>query len=383
MFLDAPDLKVTYQPIIEVRQRLERRLDRDFSESAADNRTDLLSRYRLGFGVKYRQWKGMFVAQWADDEAWTTAGTSMTERRDMILAWISHPVSNGDLTLGRQRIRKGSERLVTEAGWNNVSNAFDGFRWQNKRVDFFAAKAGVLGNPSHNAEIGGASYTSKFGETMYLFKHDNQNDVESDLHTLDQIYRGKLGQLTYDFEAAGQLGHRNSAKVEAWAMATKLDYKSTKKLSFFANGYLASGGGDANTYRTFDSHYAQGHGVFGLLDIQGWRNTQTFGVGARYKARKDIEVSGEYYRYALRDASDAWWGNSNINRRAGGRFVDPTGKSGRDVGSELAMEVKWEARKDLSVQAAFGIFHPGRFIENLTNDTTDHKFGYVQVSYKF
>jgi len=383
MFLDTPHPKLTYQPIIEIRHRLERRVDRDFSESASDNRTDLLSRYRVGFSAKYGVWKGMFVAQWADDEIWASTGNLMVERRDMIQAWISAPVAKGELTMGRQRIRKGSERLITEAGWNNVSNAFDGVRWQNKRLDFFAAKAGVLGNPSHNAMVSGASYASKLGETMGLFKHDDQSNVESDIFTLDQIVRGKVGQFSYDVEAAGQLGHRNDAKVEAWGMATKLDYKSTKKLTFFSNGYLASGGGDAKTYRTFDSHYAQGHAVFGLLDIQGWRNTQTLGVGARYKARKDIELSGEYYRYGLRDASDAWWGNSNINRRAGGRFVDATGKSGRDIGDQMAMEVKWDARKDMVIQAAFGVFRPGRFIKHLTDNTTPHKFGYVQLSYKF
>jgi len=383
MFIDATPMKVTYQPIVDFRGRLERRIDKDFNEAADDNRVDFYGRFRLGFSAKAGKWKAMLVGQIAEDDIWTEPSNFSAERDDMILGWISHPFGGGDVTVGRQRIIKGNQRLIAESNWNNVSNSFDGLRWQSKTLDVFGAGVGVTANPSHKARIGGAAVTSKWGETMYVFKHDDQANVETNIHTFDHLYKYKKGAVSLDVEAAGQIGARNAQEVKAWATTGLLNYKTSAKMSYFGTWNVATGGSSANTYSTFDSLYATGHAISGLSDLQGWRNTQNFGVGVKYKIKKDVEFTGDFFKYNLYSATDGWYSNSGVNRRAGGRFIDPTGAAGKDVGSELAMELRWDASKVWTSWFGLGVFQPGNFVKTMANDNQNHVFGYVQVQYKF
>jgi len=182
-----------------------------------------------------------------------------------------------------------------------------------------------------------------------------------------------------DVEGVGQLGARGGSKVEAWAFNSTLNYRATPKLGFFAVVNAASGGASGKTSRLFDQLYPTGHGIYGLMDLNSWRNLQQFGLGARYKIRPDLEVIGNYFGTALRDPSDAWYTSSG----AASKFVDSTGKAGREVGNEFDLDLHWDVRKDTSIYGGFGVFLPGRFVRTLSPGATDQVFGYVQVSYKF
>lgn len=375
----ADAAKFQWTPVIEARERLEHRVDRDFNGNKPDNTSNLLQRYRLGIRARYGDWKASVVQQYAENLSWSPATNGNLERRDLVEGYVSHPLGPGEATLGRQRIRIGNEILIGEANWNNVSNAFDGIRWTAKPFDFFATKVSVTNSPSKNASVSGGTFDSKFGQTLYVFKHDDQNGIGTDIHTLSQYKRYRLKNWTAEGQVVGQIGHRNGMRAEAWAYEGKLIYQVLSNVSVFGMGAVASGGTSTNVYRTFDTLYGSPHAVYGLLDMQGWRNTQLFGLGTQYSIRKDLFVRGEFFSYGLRDGADAWYNVLGANRG----FVDPTGKSGRDVGQEFALEARWDCRKDLSIMGGIGALKPGRFIKNITGDDTTMQFSYVQLAYRF
>lgn len=383
-FLPPPGLatvvpRFQLRPIVDIRERYEHHVNADFNGAHPDNVANLVQRYRFGVRLSYEGWHGILEAQIAEGLTWTPAANSDLERRDLLLGNVSHALGIGDVTVGRQRLKIGNERLLGESNWNNISTSWDGVRWQARVLDLFAARLGISASPSRNAAVSGGAYNSRYGQTLYIFKHDDQNAVETDLHTLSQADSVVYGKWSAEGQAIGQLGRRNGRRVEAWAYYAKVAYQATPNWSLNVNTSVASGGTSGSVYRTFDTLYYSSHDNYGLLDAQGWRNTQLLGIGTRYRLRRDLELAGEFHNYGLRDGTDAWYATRGTNKG----FIDPTGKSGRDVGQEYAAVVNWDWRKDFSVSAGAGIFHAGSFIRNLSKDTSDQTFFYLQTSYRF
>ncbi|MGV3614802.1 MAG: alginate export family protein [Fimbriimonas sp.] len=373
--MPGPSDTVRLKPVFEARLRLERRVDRDLVESSNDNRSDLFGRTRLGVEYEYDGWKGRVVYQVASDEAWTPDHNGMTERRDLLLAFAERKVGAGTLTVGRQRIKVGSERLFGESNWNNISIAHDAVRYRAGEWEVFAGKPGVAPRPRSTARFAGASIRRGGGETLAAFSHDSPGAPDADRWILDHNQKFTAGPVAIEVEAAGQAGHDAGGSVDAWALAAKASVPVAPKLSAFLQGNLATS--------DFDLLYPSGHGRNGIMDLQGWRNAQNFGVGLKFKATPKLDVNLEWNALALKDATDPWYGNTGATyKRPGGAYVDPTGASGRDIGQEINVEARWQAGHGFTVGAGLGLFRPGRFVRSLGGND-EQTFGYFEVGYKF
>jgi hypothetical protein len=371
----AGPAQVTLKPIVEVRQRMERRIDRDFADASNDNRTDLFGRYRVGLGFGLREWSGKLVYQVADDEAWTASRNWMTERRDVVLAYAERKVGPGVLTLGRQRLKIGTERLLSEANWSNLTFSFDAVRFRTKEWDVFAGKPAVAPRMRSEARLAGGVLRSEAGETLLVFTHDAPNTAPSDRWTLDHVVRTSSGRLGVELEAAGQAGRDPGGRVDAWAVAGKLSYALTPRLSVTSEANLATS--------DFDVLYGAMHARCGIMDLQGWRNAQNLGLGLKFRASKTVDLGLDWHALALRDARDPWFGNTGSPyRRPGGVYVDPTGASGRDLGQEFDVEARWQAGHGITVGGGIGIFQPGRFVRQLGGEGRQ-TFGYLEMTYRF
>ncbi len=369
-----------WKPILELRARFERRTDRDFSGAQSDGRNDLFSRARIGAGFTAGKVKGQFAYQYAHDEEWADVANLALWRSDVLLAFGQTEVGPGTLTFGRQRIRYGSDRLLGSAEWNNVSMAWDGARYGLGRFDAFAVKIGVNPLPDDTVRLVGAAYTEGTNQTLAIYKHDERGSKLDEL-TVSQLVRAKFGKIAFDAEVAGQIGHRDGRRKLAGAFDAIVTAPIAPKLSLSVQGSVASGGGHGDTTNTFDQLYPSGHDRHGLIDQTGWKNVRDFGLWVRYEPDKATSFKLQYHGLALDSARDAWYAS---NGRQNGKFVDPTGSRGRDLGDEYDVDMSRKLNVHQSLRAGIGLFVPGRFVRSFTGSATkDQVWGYVQWGYSF
>jgi len=371
----------TFKPVFDIRERIERRLEKDFNESVPDNRSDLTSRLRAGFDFSYKnQYTGRVMYQYGHTLYWSPAKNASEWRSDIFLAYVDAKTMEGTLRLGRQNIFISSQRLLGQSDWGITGRSYDGARWTGKGWDVFAGRLSVNGTPSKDATIAGALHSGKYGDTLYVYRHDEKSASHIDLHTLDHVWKFKSNRWSGSAEGAIQTGRTGDRKQEAWAAAVRADYASDSKTTLYFEGAAASGGGDAETSRTFDQYYATLHSKHGIMDMQGWRNMTGITLGVNHKPTPKLSLTGEFHKFGLFDASDAWYGDGGGANKG---FVDPTGNSGKDVGQELDLYASYSLDAKSQLEGGFGVFMPGDFVKSFPGRNDKQFWGYLQYRIRF
>lgn len=368
----------------DYRVRFERRLDKDFQESANDNRSDLHQRVRVGVNWKLNdKVSGLLQYQYAHTVYWSKAKNASDENSDLFQAYAQLKEPSGTVTLGRQRINLGSERLIGSLEWVNAGRSFDGIRFENKAWDVFGARIGVQNVRPRNVRLGAISHKHALGATSLIYKHDEIPAGDLDVFTLAHAYKQKFSNFELEAEGAVQTGSVPGKDLEAWALHAQLNLPvgKTAKLSLEFNG--ASGGGTANTTRTFDNLYPTNHKFYGLMDLHAWKNVDMLAVHYSVSPRPELDLKARFASSRLHDAKDAWYGASGLpNRFSSGPFVDPTGNSGKEIGQEFDFEAVWRRNPKQTLTAGVGVFVPGEFVKNLSGDNQKQIFGFVMLNVK-
>jgi hypothetical protein len=380
-----PPQDISVNPYFEVRERVERRLNRDFDSDIPDDRSDLLSRWRLGAELDLRHgWRAEAQVQFAHDLVWTPQRNFSLDHTSLSLAYVDGPTPVGRLTVGRQKIAIGSQRLVGPLEWANVPRSFDAARVRTPELDVFAASIGVARPRPEDARIAGVSHRSPAGLTNLFYKHDAHADGDIDVWTLNHWANRTAGPWMLNFEGALQGGKTRGKDHEAWALHARAGYRVDPRTTFHLEANAASGGETATTVRTFDNLYPTNHPFYGIMDLQSWRNMRELSVGMEHRVRPNVLLRATAHRFWLQDPRDAWYGAGGApNRHAGGIFRDPTGLSGRHVGDELDLESVWTLDRRTTVSAGIAVFLPGTFVRNVAGSDDRQTWGFVQVGTRF
>jgi hypothetical protein len=381
LFFTLPPIQVwSIKPTFDLRERFERRLDKDFSRTGSDNRSDLYSRWRIGANIGYgKNLTGKIVYQYAQDLFWTAAANGIKSNSDLLEANIELKTKEGKLKIGRQPFVKGRELLFGSSDWGNNGRSWNMVRWSDKRFDLFAGQLAVSSAPSDAVMIAGGSYTGKLGETTLVYKHDKRTAGEDDLYTIDHRWTKTKGAWNYDLEVAGQKGKVSSAPVEAWAGVAKATFQASPKAAIYGEIDIASGGHHGTTSHTFDQLFAGNHSKYGTMDVQGLRNMKGLTIGAAYKQSRATSFCFEYSRFGLYAANDAWYGD---NGKAG--LSDPSGAKGTDLGDEFDFTAAHKLSAKATIDGGLGIFRPGKFVHAFANKGDRNQvWGYVQLRFKF
>jgi hypothetical protein len=370
------------KPTLEVRERFERRIDRDFEGSANDNRSDLVSRWRVTSDVHGKSgFVGRLQVQVGHDVFWTRAANASDEMGALSLAYLEKRVGEATVTFGRQKLLIGDERLVSPNEWSMTSRSYDGLRVRTKRLDVFAVIVGLAPGLPEDATLGGVVAPHRHGETALLYKHTDGSDI----WTLDARGRIIRGRMAFEAEAALQRGRSGGMELNAWAAHARAEAQVAPALRAFVEANVASGGGDPGETRTFDNVFPGNHNKYGIMDMQGWRNMRelAFGVDAQVGARLAAKAAWRSFR--LFDSKDAWYGASGAaNKRVGGVFRDPTGASGKEVGTEIDFEASYRFDAATTFAAGVAWFLPGDFIERMNGGDADRQvWGYFLVQRRF
>lgn len=378
--------KIDIKPMIEIRERFERRINRDFSDATADKRTDFLTRIRVGATGTYgTKWSFALQYQYAHDWILKSSSKATDEGSDLSLGYAQYKSNNGTVTVGRQKINLGTERLIGSADWVNVSRSMDGARYQNKELDVFAFKLGVGQPKPTDARVLAASKTWKWGQTSYVFKHDQAAGRVVDLSTVSHWMNKTFGQWTIDAEAALQFGKNQGKAQRAWAWHSSVTHPLGSKTRGFVELNAASGGSNSDTNFTFDNLYPTNHKFYGNMDLQAWKNMTEIAVGVAHKLNARTDFSASWRSFTLRDSSDAWYGAGGIaSKGTSGDFIDPTGQSGRNVGWELDLDATYRATKNLTLVGGVGLFQPGSFVKSLNGGSAaGQHWLFIQGTFKF
>lgn len=377
------DLNV--KPVIELRGRFERRTDRDQSSLVNDDRSAFETRLRVGFDFSNdKGMSGKFRYQYAHSLRWSAARNDSDMNSDVYLAFVDFKGQDGTLSLGRQLLNYGDKVILEESNSGQRSKSYDLLRFRSQGFDVWAGKVGYHGNRSDQARLLGGAYKGNGHETLIFLKSDRWV-TDANFWTLDHYRTWSVDKFKLVGEGALQRGKVGPRELDAWLLRGRIDFAATPKTTLFAEATAASGGMDAGKTRGFDATYGTSHVLLGLMDVQGYRNLNALELGVRHKPNATSEYLFSMLRFGLRDNRDGWYGTGgSINRGPGGAFVDPTGASGRDVGTEFNLMGKWTLRKGHELMVELGLFKPGNFIRAFTGGSTrDQVWGLITYNVKF
>ena len=273
---------------LDLRERFERRLNRDFDNSAKDDRTDMLTRIRAGAKLAYgKTWRGQIEMQLADDEIASPSAHKGAENWDLSIGYVETDLAGATVAVGRQKINYGQQRLIGAVEWTNVSRSFDAVRLRSKEWDGFAGKIGMQSPYPPHARLVAALHLSKiYGDSLYVFKHDSGVDI----HTIDHSVALRAGSVLLDAEGALQIGRVGGLDQRAWAIHLGAAAALKGRMKPFAIFDSASGGKSGSENRTFDNLYPTNHGKFGIADMAGWKNIDHFALGLDYAVMKHVDT---------------------------------------------------------------------------------------------
>lgn len=376
---------VQVKPEVETRTRFERRTDRDFRGAQADNQSDLHSRIRLGVSWKSgSKWSGLLQAQYAHTETWNRTRNRSTEASDLYQAFAALKENGSTLTIGRQKINVGSERLIGSLEWANVGRTFDAARFQTPQWDIFAGRIGVQASRPRNARLAAATYTWRGGSTSLILKQDRTAGGHVGHTTLAHTWKRKVSNWELDAEGAIQFGRFEGKDQRAWAVHVQASAPLSPKTRGTIEFNAASGGNSATQNRTFDNLYPTNHKFYGLMDLHAWKNMEMVAAGLSHSVSKNLELRGRIATSALRDPRDGWYGaGGGLNRSGSVVFRDATGLSGRDLGREIDLEAIWKPSKREVIQGGIAVFQPGTFAKKLSGDSKRQVWFYVQYGTRF
>lgn len=379
----------------QARVRVESRDNRDFNSGADDERTNVLTRARLGATFKPGDgWTFRVLAQ--DSEAWdpvtsNQANEAQLEIQELYAQYQGGPVG---VQFGRIPLLYGKQRLVGTFEWSNVARRFDGLKvsydFGPAQLDGFATELG--GSPSTfaaNGEFWGLYATAPklWGARTegYLFWNHDPSSALANFVTIGGRREAQLGRWRYEVEGAAQFGDVTAfaATVEGGRSLGPVDLT----LGFAtATGDPTPGFGQTTTFQNL---FPTNHLHYGMLDYQSWRNVHDLFGKATWQANRWLSFEAQAHAFWLADSRDFWYGAGGApNRTTGGvPYRDASGASGTDVGQEIDLVVTANPHPQLSLQAGWGHFFSGGFIDaiNAANGLgqNDSDFFYFQATGKY
>lgn len=289
--------------------------------------------------------------------------------------------AGGRWRLGRQELVFGDQRLVGNLNWQPVGRSFDAARWTRRArngaivLDVFAGKLGDAPAKTQNPTLAGVYATRtlrRTGDTadLYLlYKGDKVTGRTREVWTLGTRPRfrfGRGGDAT--LEAAAQSGHVAGRDARAWAYAASAGYTlpGPAALRIGLERDFASGGNPDGTRAigTFDQLFPTNHAHYGAADYVGWRNMEAWRLSARGRASARVTLSADVWAFRLADGRDFWYnaGGAPVRGAAGTPLRDATGAAGRDLGSELDLNVTAVLNAAVSLSGGYSRFWPGDFV---------------------
>ncbi|MBL9127468.1 MAG: alginate export family protein [Verrucomicrobiales bacterium] len=401
------------------------RLGREGSDQAYALRTTLLSQFKAEPGRAVIE--VMDSRQYLSD-AGSPIDTTMVNAIDVLQAYARWdagdliPGGTNTVRIGRETLDLGNRRLVARNAYRNTINAFTGLDWLWEaegggwvRAFYFLPVRRlpedrtslldndvVLDSQSFDAQFGGA-YGEVPGmpwgtrlEVYYLYLHDEATPRtrDRDLHTPGwRWYReAKPGRWDFEVESTFQAGTSQErlgptvpvadhfAIHQHGAVGYTFDHRWRPRIGVrydYASGDSKSG--DSENGR-FDTLYGARRFEFGPTGIYGAvaranLNSPEYHFSVRPIPSVEVGVSHRFVWLA--ESRDAWTPSG---------LVDPTGRSGSEIGQQVEFRVRWNALPgNLRFDTGYTHLFAGDFIGAAPGSAAkgDVEYAYFEATLQF
>ena len=306
--------------------------------------------------------------------------------------------------VGRFSFDAVDRRLIARNRFRNSANTFDGIRlrlgddttpWV---AHFFATRpveagGGSFDDRSREERAFYGAYATLRGnspsfvlEPYYFYLDDYRTaGSERSLHTAGAHAYGVFGGGRYDYDvtATAQWGSLNGLDHFAYffhgEVGRTFDHPWKPRVSAWLN--YGSGDDDPNDRDSgrFTELFGAPFGLYGFTRFFTSENTISPVLSLSFKPTEDVKVELYLRSYSLASDTDAWVrGGAAV---PGGRR-DPTGNSGRHVGEEIDVRVRWQATDQLLFNTGVAHFMPGSFVDR-TGLSENSTLVYFQARYDF
>lgn len=379
----------------------------------------LLQRARLGVKVQPTDFLTFYVQGQSslelDSDRPNVPGVMGAEGDDAIdlrQAYIAIGPKEFNVTIGRQLLSYGDERLIGGFDWNNFGRTFDAVKvhyapTKDWFLDAFASSVVVIdkdefnqsdlfdGNDTGRNQVFYGLYFSTtalcpLGSTTDFYAlglHEEYTVGDTDFATLGTRVKAditKTGGWDYETEMAVQFGDVKGKDLSAFAGHWGAGYVWTKspwKPRLFAEYNFATGDSNAKDGEvgTFQNLFPTNHKFYGYMDVFSWQNIHNPAISFSVNPIKTVKLQLDYHAFWLADTADAWY------RANGVTAVRPINKAADNfVGTELDFTATWKATKQLSFLVGYSHFFAGDYLKQTGSKASDDAdFAYVQATFDF
>lgn len=329
---------------------------------------------------------------------------------DLRQAYVVIGPKEFSVTIGRQILLYGDERLIGPLDWSNLSRTFDAVKahyapTKDWFLDAFVSSVVVAdsdefnfsdfldGNDTGRNQIFSGLYFSTtalcpLGSTtdFYVLElHEEYAVGDTDFVTLGTRVKAditKTGGWDYETEMAVQFGEVKGKDLSAFAGHWGAGYVWTQlawKPRLFGEYNFGTGDGNAKDgdVETFQNLFPTNHKFYGYMDAFSWQNIHNPAVSFSVQPTKVTKLQLDYHAFWLADTNDAWYRANGVTQ------VRPLKASaGNFVGTELDVTASWKVHKNLSLLAGYCHFFSGDTAK-ATGASDDADFGYVQATIDF
>lgn len=385
----------------EFRARGEGRTGFNYQEGNDD--AYLLTRVRFNVNLVPVPWLDVFFQGQDSRVTGMDAGRPLgifKNPADVRQAYVRFGKANGlaKLTVGRQLLNYGGQRILGPLDWTNNSRNWDAVKLElgnaRAKVDLFASTVVQadplrrLDQPRRGFNIHGA-YGSlnklvphSTLEPYLLWRTGNASIWTGGFRLASLPGAKALHGLDYQVETSRQWGRLAAINHQAWAVSTLAGRTiGTHDWKPRVSGEYNYASGDANpndgTHRTFDHLLGTNHLFYGLVDAVGWQNMHNVRVGADAKPTKRLQVNIDYHWLWLASANDALYdvaGRATVRPRAG--------NTARSIGTELDATLIWTVNKQWKAGGGVGHLFAGEFLKQ-NSPGSGQTFPYVFAQYSF
>lgn len=409
----------------------------DFRERNADTYNDYLLlrvRPRVGYTA---EWFNVLV-EGRHSDAFDDQRTPNPEEDsfDLHQAWFTignHKEFPLSLKIGRQELSYGDERVVGAFAWSNIGRVFDAakLRWQNSwfAADLFTSHLVLPDHENfneHNEDewFSGVFATTKkvphFGTDLYFLSRNAnaQSPIQPgslvpgasarDIYTFGLRMKstpGDFGPWDFGTELMGQFGHFNDLALpnpvrsldhQAFAAFAGIGYTFTNvtytpRLGLEYNYATGDDNPTDGKHETFDNLYPTNHKFYGYMDFVSLQNIHNVRFTSSIKPLPRLTLLGEFHSFWLAKTKDNFYAVSGA-RRGGIGATPGTGygiNSNYDpyVGSEIDFVATYVLSPQATLEAGYGHFFTGRYIEQSlsapTHGAEDANWVYLSLNVNF
>jgi Alginate export len=301
------------------------------------------------------------------------------------------------VTVGRQLLSYGAQRLIGPLDWTNTSRSWDAVKVEigtaDAKVDLFASSVVVIDptGPDHHHDgfnIHGAYGSFKHivpravFEPYLLWKTGRVSIWTGGLRVAAMPGTPGLHGFDYQAEFAQQWGSIGTVSHSAAAGYAIAGYSTgTRSWAPHFSAEYSHASGDPNpgsgTHRTFDQLLPTNHLFYGITDPVGWQNMNMARAGVDLKPRKRLQLNADYRELWLASAHDALY---NV---AGAVAVKPlAGHTAKHIGGEIDFSGTWAVSSQWKLGAGVGHLAAGRFLKENTKGS-GQTFPYLFAQYSY